>query len=53
MNLRKTIDRTLENHIAQIHAAAVIKGINGIDCKTEQKLRLINAILKEDELRSV
>jgi hypothetical protein len=28
MNLRKTIDRTLENRIAQIHAAAVIKGIN-------------------------
>lgn len=40
----------LEKRISQIHADAVVKGISGLDCTTEQKLRLFDSILKEAEL---
>lgn len=38
--------RELERRIAQVHADAVVKGIDGLDCITEQKLRLFDSILQ-------
>ena len=38
--------RELEKRIAQVHADAVVKGIDGLDCTTEQKLQLYDSILR-------
>ena len=37
--------RGLEGRIAQVHADAVVKGIDSLGCSTEQKLRLLDSIL--------
>lgn len=42
----------LERRIAQVHADAVVKGIDGLDCTTEQKLQLYDSILRSAKQES-
>ncbi|MBO4562125.1 MAG: hypothetical protein J5772_00775 [Clostridia bacterium] len=38
--------REIERRIARVHADAVVKGVDGLDCTTEQKLQLFDSIIR-------